>query len=365
MTRLIRLAGAILGAVVSTQLVGEYIQFAEGTRPFRIPLLVGGLALGALAGSLTAVWVWRWFERAMAWVLAKLSRASLRDLALGAAGLGSGLVIAFLIGYPLSRIPGIGGYLPLAAALVFGYLGLHLALQRRDEVTGALPRLDRAGRERGKSHGTPKILDTSVIIDGRVADVVIAGFLEGPLVVPRSVLAELQRIADSSDALRRNRGRRGLDILQRLQKELQAVQIADDPDVPAIDVDGRLIAMARHLRGWIVTNDYNLNKVAELQGVRVLNINELSQALRPIVLPGEELSVYVVKDGKEAGQGIGYLDDGTMVVVEGGKKFIGETLDVTVTTVLQTVAGRMIFGRPKESPASARTGTQGGSSEHR
>ena len=194
----------------------------------------------------------------------------------------------------------------------------------------------------------PKLLDTSVIIDGRVADVVKAGFLEGPLVVPRSVLNELQRIADSSDTLRRNRGRRGLDILHRLQQELQAVQIMDDPKDPGLDVDSLLITMAKQLHGWIVTNDFNLNKVAELQGIKVLNINELAQSLRPIVLPGEELVVQVVKDGKEAGQGIGYLDDGTMVVVEGGKKYIGEKSDVVVTSVLQTVAGRMIFGRPKE-----------------
>jgi uncharacterized protein YacL len=229
-------------------------------------------------------------------------------------------------------------------------------MRRREEVTGSLLRLDRGATrgERSRPRGVPKVLDTSVIIDGRVADVIKAGFLEGPLVVPRSVLAELQRIADSSDALRRNRGRRGLDILQRLQQELQAVQVMEDPREPGVDVDGRLVAMAKALRGWIVTNDFNLNKVAELQGVRVLNVNELSQALRPVVLPGEELSVQVVKDGKEAGQGIGYLDDGTMVVVEGGRKHIGERFDIVVTSVLQTVAGRMIFGRPKEAPAPER-----------
>lgn len=350
MTRLIRIAGAILGAVIGTQLAGELVKVADGLHSFRIPLIVGGFILGALLASLLAVWLWRWFERAMAWVLSRLAHASLRDVALGAVGLVSGLVVAFLVGFPLSRIPGIGGYLPLVAALVFGYLGFHVIMQRRDEVTGSLPRLERSGRG-AKGRGIPKILDTSVIIDGRVADVVKTGFLEGPLIVPRSVLNELQRIADSSDTLRRNRGRRGLDILHRLQKELQAVQIVDDVD-DGIDVDGQLISMARHLRGWIVTNDYNLNKVAELQGVRVLNINELSQSLQPIVLPGEELSVHIVKDGKEAGQGIGYLEDGTMVVVEGGKKFIGETPEVVVTSVLQTVAGRMIFGRPKETQAT-------------
>jgi uncharacterized protein YacL len=246
----------------------------------------------------------------------------------------------------------VGNYLALTAALVLGYLGYHLVMQRRDEVAGLL-RLERGGRGvRGR--GVPKVLDTSVIIDGRVADVVKSGFLEGPLLVPRSVLHELQRIADSTDPLRRNRGRRGLDILHRLQEELQVVQIVDDPR-EAGDVDAALVALARAVRGWIVTNDYNLNKVAVLQGIRVLNINELSQALRPVVLPGEELTVQVIRDGKEAGQGVGYLEDGTMVVVEGGKKYIGETSEVVVTSVLQTVAGRMIFGRPKEAQGTGGT----------
>ena len=347
---IIRVAGALLGAVVGSQLTTEIIAAVPSLLPVRIPLFAVGLLAGALFGSALALWLWRWFERLMGWVLSALAHVSLRDILLGVGGLAGGLVIAFLVGYPLSRIPGIGLYLFLAAVLVFGYLGFHVAMQRRDEVAGSLLRLERTGggRDRIRWRGVPKLLDTSVIIDGRVADVVKAGFLEGPLVVPRSVLNELQRIADSSDTLRRNRGRRGLDILHRLQQELQAVQIMDDPKDPGLDVDGRLIAMAKQLHGWIVTNDFNLNKVAELQGIKVLNINELAQSLRPIVLPGEELVVQVVKDGKEAGQGIGYLDDGTMVVVEGGRKFIGEKFDVVVTSVLQTVAGRMIFGRPKE-----------------
>ncbi|HXF81251.1 MAG TPA: PIN domain-containing protein [bacterium] len=346
---IIRLAGALLGAVVGSQVALEVVAAAPRLLTARIPLFAVGLLAGSLVGSMLAVWFWRRFERLMGWVLSALARVSLRDMLLGVAGLAAGLVIAFLVGFPLSRIPGIGSYLSLAAALVFGYLGFHVAMQRRDEVAGTLQRLDRGGGpERARWRGVPKVLDTSVIIDGRVADVVKTGFLEGPLVVPRSVLAELQRIADSSDTLRRNRGRRGLEILQRLQQELQAVQIVDDPRDGGLDVDGRLIAMAKQLRGWIVTNDFNLNKVAALQGVKVLNINELSQAIRPVVLPGEELTVQIVKDGKEAGQGVGYLDDGTMVVVEGGRKYIGEKFDVVVTSVLQTVAGRMIFSRLKE-----------------
>ena len=345
----IRLAGLILGAVLGVQVAGVLQPSPVPIGPLRVPVFAAGIVVGGLLGALLSVWVWHRFERAMAWVLARLAHVSLRDLALGVVGLGVGLVLAFLIGVPLSRIPGVGTYLALGAAIALGYLGYHLVMQRRDELAAPLTRLDRSGRGGAKGRGTPKVLDTSVIIDGRVVDVVKAGFLEGPLLVSRSVLAELQRIADSSDTLRRNRGRRGLDVLHRLQQELQAVQVVDDPKDGGGDVDGTLVTLAKSVRGWIVTNDFNLNKVAELQGVRVLNVNELSQALRPVVLPGEELSVQVIKDGKEAGQGVGYLDDGTMVVVEGGKKYIGETSDVVVTSVLQTVAGRMIFGRPKEA----------------
>ncbi|MDR7437495.1 MAG: TRAM domain-containing protein [Armatimonadota bacterium] len=352
----IRFGGLILGGALGYQLGDGVVVLVPRLAGLRLVLLGGGLASGAALGSLLAVWVWRRFESAMGWVLGRLAHVSLRDVGLGVLGLGSGLLLAALVGFPLSRIPGVGNYLALTAALVLGYLGYHLVMQRRDEVAGFL-RLERGGRPGVRGRGVPKVLDTSVIIDGRVADVVRAGFLEGPLLVPRSVLHELQRIADSSDTLRRNRGRRGLDILHRLQEELQAVQIVDDPK-DAGDADAALVALARAVRGWIVTNDYNLNKVAALQGIRVLNINELSQALRPVVLPGEELTVQVIRDGKEAGQGVGYLEDGTMVVVEGGKKYIGETSEVVVTSVLQTVAGRMIFGRPKDAQGTGGTSGQ-------
>ncbi|MBI4277052.1 MAG: TRAM domain-containing protein [Armatimonadetes bacterium] len=310
-------------------------------------------ALGWLLGSALAPWVWGMFTRAMAWSLQHLASFSLRDLIAGVTGLMVGLVLAFLIGYLLSGIPVIGPYLRIAAALVFGYLGFQVAMQRREDLVRSLPHLgelpqsgdrDRGGRERG----VPKILDTSVIIDGRIADIVKTGFLEGPLLVPRFVLSELQRIADSPDPLRRNRGRRGLDVLNKLQREFQAVRVVESSDGGG-DVDSRLVRLAKSLRGWIVTNDFNLNKVAELEGIRVLNINELAGALRPVVLPGEELSVHIIKEGKEAGQGVGYLDDGTMIVVEGGKRYIGETPELVVTSVLQTVAGRMIFTRPKDA----------------
>jgi len=200
MTIIIRIAGALLGAVVGNQLAGELIKLSDNLARVELPIIIGALLIGAAVGALASVWLWRLFERAMAWMLDRLAHISLRDMAVGALGLGAGLVLAFLIGYPLSRIPGIGTYLALIAALVFGYLGLHLALQRRHEMSLAIGRDERPGRDRGRPRGIPKILDTSVIIDGRVADVVRTGFLEGPLMVPRSVLAELQRIAPIADA---------------------------------------------------------------------------------------------------------------------------------------------------------------------
>ena len=195
----------------------------------------------------------------------------------------------------------------------------------------------------------PKLLDTNVIIDGRIADVSRAGFVEGPVYVPKFILEELQQIADSSDSLKRARGRRGLEILNQMRKEMDLQVPEFTTDAPSEEVDSRLVLVAREVGGAIITNDYNLNKVAELQGVEVLNVNELANALKPVVLPGEEMRVTIIKEGKEKEQGIGYLDDGTMIVVEGARKLIGDTLEVAVTSVLQTVQGKMIFGRMKEN----------------
>jgi uncharacterized protein YacL len=342
MVTVIRLAGGLLGAVLAFQLAALSPWFPQSV----VRLAVG--TVGALTGWLLAPLLWRLFVRVMDWVLQGLARLAFRDLSLGAAGLILGLFIAILVGFLLDRIPYVGPYLTLIVALAFGYLGIHVALQRREEVRRLLPGFSEGEGvpSPGRSQ-VPKVMDTSVIIDGRIADLCKTGFIEGRLLVPRSVLNELQRIADSPDAVRRARGRRGLDMLNRLRKEFDAVQVIDDPPGIDRDVDDRLVAYAKAVGGWIITNDFNLNKVAELQGVRVLNVNELAQALRPIHLPGEELKVHIMKDGKEAGQGIGYLEDGTMVVVDGGKKLIGEPSDVIVTSVLQTVAGRMIFARPK------------------
>ena len=355
MIRLIRAIGLIFGSVIGYQIavlvVPELVR-GTGHQSLRLGALALGIVLGGVLGWGVAPWLQARFVTAMSWVLHHLGGVPLRDVLAGAAGLILGLVIAFLLSIPLLRVPIIGPYIiPLTAVLVFGYLGLQLGIQRREDVLTAFPRLAErlGGRDRRiRRSSVAKLLDTSVIIDGRIADITQSGFLEGPLLVPRSVLAELQRIADASEQVRRNRGRRGLDILNKMQKELHAVQIYDEGDELATgQVDAQLVRLARTLGAWIVTNDYNLNKIAELQGVRVLNVNELANAIKPVMIPGEELTVHVIKDGKEAGQGVGYLDDGTMIVVEGGKKHIGETLDTVVTSVLQTVAGRMIFARPK------------------
>jgi len=235
-------------------------------------------------------------------------------------------------------------------ALLLAYLGTTVTLAKRDDLEDMSAKLfprTAGGRE------AYKILDTSVIIDGRIVDVCESGFLEGTLLVPQFVLRELQQIADSSDGLKRNRAKRGFDVLERLQRMSKVSVQIDGRDFPhAREVDRKLLELAKVTGGKVITNDYALNRLAGLSGVAVLNVNELSSALRPIVLPGEPMQVHVVKEGKEVAQGVAYLDDGTMVVIDHGKRFIGQTVGVTVTTVLQTTAGRMIFARPQEDGVS-------------
>ena len=285
------------------------------------------------------------------WVDHKMKSVPTQDIVLGVAGLIIALIIGVLLNFPLSRIPWVGPYLSLIVTLVLAYLGVTFILNRKDEfifISSHL--LKRSYLQQPEKKSNLKVLDTSVIIDGRIMDICKTGFLEGELIVPGFVLEELRHIADSPDLLKRNRGRRGLDILNKMQKELEIpVRILNKDYEDISEVDSKLIKLAQELGALIVTNDFNLNKVCELQGVSVLNINELANAVKPVVLPGEEMSAQIIKDGKEAGQGIAYLDDGTMIVVEGGKRFIGETVDVLVTSVLQTAAGRMIFAKPKST----------------
>ncbi|MDW5299294.1 MAG: TRAM domain-containing protein [Sedimentibacter sp.] len=284
----------------------------------------------------------------------ELLKFSTMDIILGALGLIVGFVIAFLISQPFSDIKYVGTIVSLLSYLLFGYLGIKISTRKKDDVIWPQLNLKKVQATKKTDKGSkkeivfPKILDTSVIIDGRISDICKTGFIEGTLVIPEFVLKELRHIADSSDSLKRNRGRRGLDILNILQKDDAVNVLIESKDYDDnIEVDIKLLKLAKELGGKVLTNDFNLNKVAEFQGVEVLNINELANAVKPIVLPGEEMTVMVVKDGKESGQGLAYLDDGTMIVVEGGKKCIGDSVVVTVTSVLQTAAGRMIFAKLK------------------
>lgn len=301
----------------------------------------------------------RIFMGLVRWLESRLTRMPTYDLIGGSLGVIAGLLIASLFSGSFSDIPFIGPILSVVISIFLGYVGLIIGIKRKDDILGFfnfIPKLkgekdkakDGKSRSRLTADSDYKILDTSVIIDGRIADIVKTGFLDGVLLVPGFVLEELRHIADSSDLLKRNRGRRGLDILNQISKESAIrVQIEEKDFDDIIEVDSKLVRLAQVLEAPILTNDYNLNKVAELQGVKVLNINELANAVKPVVLPGEEMFVQIMKEGKEAGQGVAYLDDGTMVVVDGGRKHIGQHTTVMVTTVLQTAAGRMIFAKPK------------------
>jgi uncharacterized protein YacL len=310
------------------------------------------------------------------WLRDKIRVAAASDLIAAAIGLTVGLIISALLAFPLEKLPGyIGNLTPFLAAVVCGYIGLTSAVLRKNDIahlfqtafirrTRERDREDERERDREHSKKTehekdpaasafnfplPLLLDTSTIIDGRIADISQTGFINGTIVIPRFVLNELQRIADSSDTMRRNRGRRGLDILNQLQKDANVpIEIIDIEVEGIADVDSKLVKLARDHRCPIITNDFNLNRVAELQGIKVLNINELANAIKPVLLPGEDIHIKIMQDGKELGQGVGYLDDGTMIVVENGRQYMNATIEVTVTRVLQTVAGRMIFAHPKQ-----------------
>ncbi|BAH41170.1 MULTISPECIES: PIN/TRAM domain-containing protein [Brevibacillus] len=312
-----------------------------------------GAVLGAILFFFLANWVVDYVLRIVRWGEETLVKMPVVDVMFGAMGLISGLIVAFLLFLPISKIPipFVGDLLPLIVSGLLGYLGFQVGFRKRDEIMSVFS-IGRKDKKKDSATTTVnlenKILDTSVIIDGRIADICRTGFLEGVLVIPGFVLEELQHIADSSDVLKRNRGRRGLDILNKIQKEMKVkVQIWEGDFEEVSEVDSKLIKLAKLINGKVVTNDFNLNKVCELQGVAVLNINDLANAVKPVVLPGEEMNVQVIKDGKEHGQGVAYLDDGTMIVVEGGREYIGNDVDVLVTSVLQTSAGRMIFAKPK------------------
>lgn len=301
-----------------------------------------------------------------------LSRIPTSDILVMIFGVGLGLIIANLIGSPFAHLPYIGPYVPILFSLLLSVVGAKVALRKHADITDFFVRMRggnhapapapeppkaaevekdiKAGPLGDRLYSNNKLLDTSVIIDGRVMDIMAAGFLDGKVVIPNFVLEELQKLSDSSDSMKRAKGRRGLDLVQDLQHSYGKQVLIVDYDFDDLgDVDSKLVRLAKQTDSSIMTNDFNLNKVAEIQGIKVLNINELANAIKPVVVSGEEMNVYLVKEGKEPGQAVAYLDDGTMIVVENGRRFVGSSIEVIVTSVLQTAAGRMIFARANHS----------------
>ena len=315
--------------------------------------LVFGL-VGALTGLILTPYFTTRPARALRSLLGRLAAESLFA---GLTGLIAGLLIAALLAFPLSLLPKpLGEILPFMGVLIFSYFGVSLFVTRQGDIMGLLSALSGRGEGGGSSSWSNLnrniLLDTSVIIDGRVSDIARTGFLPGTLLIPRFVLNELQNIADSSDGMRRQRGRRGMEVLAELQKLPNVLVRISDINVDGVrEVDDKLVVLGKQLKCPVLTNDYNLNRIAELQGVTVLNINELANAIKSVVLPGEALRINIMQEGKDHSQGVGYMEDGTMVVVENGKEYIGEYMDVNITKVLQTAAGRMIFGRVDEENA--------------
>lgn len=338
---LLRLIGMFAFATLGWKIGDALGAGADNSIRYILVLALAGAALGLLVTPWITI-------RPYIWARKTIRQIPAQQLLAATIGLIIGLIIAALTSFPLSLLPEPWhSVFPFASLIVFGYLGAWIMVMRERDIFAIFGgRFAREGAARSPSDKVV-LLDTSVIIDGRVADISHTGFIDGTMTIPRFVLAELQHIADSPDALRRNRGRRGLDILNKLQKEsIVPIRISDLDVEDVHEVDDKLVRLAKNLHCAIVTNDYNLNRVAELQGVRVLNINELANAVRAVVLPGETMQVHVVQEGKELGQGVAYLDDGTMVVIDNGRKFLGNTIDVIVTRMLQTNQGRMIFAAP-------------------
>ncbi len=345
----------IVGMLILTGF-GVYWGMTVGQLYFNLPsVIIAAITgvLGAVIGYVLTPFVTTIPARALRNFFA---RTSAQTILAGFFGLITGLIVAALLAYPLSLLPDpFGILLPFLGVIIFGYLGVMIFVVRQNELLGAFRArfsnrseqdTDASVAESGKEATLPILLDTSVIIDGRIADIARTGFLPGTLLIPRFVLNELQYIADSPDNLRRQRGRRGMEVLSQLQKETAIIVRISDIDVEGVrGVDEKLVILARQLHCPVLTNDYNLNRVAELQGVRVLNINELANAVKSVLLPGESLTVSIIQEGREPGQGVAYLDDGTMVVVEDGRERINTQSTVTVTKILQTAAGRMIFAR--------------------
>jgi uncharacterized protein YacL len=341
---ILRLLGMLVLGIAGWRL-GEYL---AGSAPpdyylrYVVVLMLAGVALGGLIIPWITI-------KPLQFIRRKIRQLPAQELFAIIVGLIVGLIIAALLSPVLSSLPPpFGEFMPFVAAVFFAWLGMAVMMMREKDIL-AIVGTRFSGESPAPVDDKPVLLDTSVIIDGRIADITQTGFISGTILVPRFVLNELQHIADSPDSLRRNRGRRGLDMLNRLKEEsVIPVRITDMEVEGGHDVDDKLILLAKNLRCPIVTNDYNLNRVAQLQGVPVLNINELANAIKSVLLPGETIEVRVIQEGKEFGQGVGYLDDGTMIVVEGGRSYLGQTIPVAVKKVLQKAEGRLVFAQPEE-----------------
>jgi uncharacterized protein YacL len=303
---------------------------------------------GAALGLLLTPWV---TTRPFTWIRKRIRQLPAQQLVAITIGLVVGLIIGSLLAIPLSQLPApMGEIFPFVSTVLFAWLGISIMVMRANDII-ALLGVQRSGRESAQAHRQNErmvLLDTSVIIDGRIDDIAQTGFIQVPIVIPRFVLNEVQHIADSADDMRRIRGRRGLDVLNRLRKNSPVPVRITDMDIEDVaEVDDKLVLLARQLHCPVMTNDYNLNRVAQIQGVQVLNVNELANAVKVIYLPGEQFTVHIIKEGRDPTQGIGYLDDGTMVVVQNAIRYRDQTINVEVTKVIQTVAGRMIFAKPR------------------
>lgn len=392
---LFRLASPQLTEFISTEFFQVELGIFQLTVASALCILIGAI-LGGIAGWFVSPFLINKLGIFTAFVEKQLSKMPIHDVIAGAVGLAIGLIIADLLGNAFARIPVIGNYIPIVFSIVLGTLGIRITIKKRKEITASFASVPKTLKEILRSREnknkeietvenleienveTPevatiekvtaaeeinipkvnlvkenknpnyKILDTNVIIDGRISDICKTGFLEGKLLIPVFVLEELQHIADSADSLRRVRGRRGLDVLQKIREESPLeVEIMNVDFEDIHEVDSKLVRLAQKIGGKIITNDFNLNKVAQLRGVEVLNINDLSNAVKAVVIPGETMKVQVVRDGKEPGQGVAYLDDGTMIVIENGHRYLSRTISVEVTSALQTSAGRMIFAKPR------------------
>lgn len=349
-----------LAPIIDPYLVSQFESFGDMSLTIaRISVLILGTLIGVIIGYLISSFILK-----QGLVIAKrleriLTHIPNQELIAGTIGLLFGLIIANLIGVAFNQVPIIGPYIPIILSAIFGYSGLKIMARKGPEMyNNYVQQWSGDGNKKtsrfkmfsthksDKASSTPKLLDTSVIIDGRIKELCNTGFIEGPLIVPLFVLNELQIISDSADSTKRNRGRRGLDILKEMQDANKvAIEVVEDDYDDLTEVDSKLMRLALNKQWKLMTNDFNLNKVARVQGIEVLNLNELANVLKPALIAGEWIRVQIMKEGKEVHQGVAYLDDGTMIVVEDGKPYVGQTVEVMVTSILQTSAGRMIFAR--------------------